>query len=137
MKRAVPLNENYVVIDGCWIWKGSLDRNGYPQMSRSGKTYRAHRFYYAHIKNINMNNSLQLDHKCKNIKCVNPDHMEEVTQHENLRRAGMLKLTSQQVMEIRNAYWGGREKQKDLAERYGVLQQHISRIVNHIDRKTQ
>lgn len=30
---------------------------------------------------------IQLDHLCRNRKCVNPDHLEPVTQRENIHRS--------------------------------------------------
>jgi hypothetical protein len=45
----------------------------------------AHRFYYEqHVGPIP--EGLQLDHLCRNTRCVNPAHLEPVTGAENMRR---------------------------------------------------
>ena len=69
----------------CWNWTASLDRFGYGQF-RYGKTMaRAHRIsYFIHKKELPSN--IFLDHTCRNKKCVNPDHLEPVTNYENLKR---------------------------------------------------
>lgn len=134
-KKAAPLMSNYIIVGECWIWKNSLDRNGYPQITRSGRTYRAHCFYFENLKRVRLTPGLQLDHTCKNILCVNPNHMEEVTQKINLERAGMLKVSDADVLAIRDLYWNKNIKQKQLSIQYNVTQQQISRIVNKVDRK--
>lgn len=71
--------------DSCWIWKASLDRHGYGQFRFKGTTHRAHRIAYLLIKG-DIPGDLPLDHLCRNIRCVNPDHLEPVTLGENIRR---------------------------------------------------
>jgi hypothetical protein len=44
------------------------------------------------------------------------------------------KLTDAQVAEIRTRYASGDVLQRELAAEYGVLQNHISRIVNMVRR---
>ncbi|MFD7661067.1 HNH endonuclease signature motif containing protein [Streptomyces sp. NPDC059788] len=81
----------YEVADnGCWIWTGPLfQSNGYGQMSRVYKgtnlAYRA--FYLKHVGPVP--EGLQLDHLCRDRRCVNPQHLEPVTASENLRRSSM------------------------------------------------
>lgn len=78
----ICVNEN-----GCWEWTASLMHNGYGQFSidRQGRLVAAHRAAYEHwVSSIPV--GLQLDHLCRNRKCVNPDHLEPVTQRENMLR---------------------------------------------------
>jgi len=72
---------------------------------------------------------LQLDHLCHNRACVNPAHLEIVTSAENIQRGALAKLTKDQVLEIRARSAFG-DSQRELGLRFGVSNQHISRIVN-------
>lgn len=71
--------------NGCWIWIASISKRGYPNFSIKGKTYNSHRISYVLFKGI-IPTSNVIDHLCKNIICVNPSHLEAVTQRENLMR---------------------------------------------------
>lgn len=72
---------------GCWLWIGSVDGKGYGQISteRGRSPARAHRIVYEGTKGL-IPSDLDLDHKCRNIVCVNPDHLEPVTRAVNLAR---------------------------------------------------
>ena len=77
------LEENIerVPFAGCWVWLGGIAKNGYGKIS--GQL--AHRVSYTERYGA-IDNSLQLDHLCRNRCCINPDHLEAVTQRENILR---------------------------------------------------
>jgi hypothetical protein len=102
----------------CWVWLGSRSPEGY---GRIGVAY-AHRISYErHVGPIP--EDLHIDHLCRNKTCVNPEHLEPVTQAENQRRA-TAKLTREDVWGIREAVGSHRE----IAARFGVDKARVSRI---------
>lgn len=68
----------------CWSWTDHLEY-GYGVFSVRGTIFRAHRFAYL-IFNGQIPKNLIIDHLCRNRKCVNPDHLEAVTNKINLER---------------------------------------------------
>lgn len=142
---------------GCWLWLNSLTWDGYGRFYLKPRTRLAHRVSYIHyIGDIPEN--LELDHKCHTRSCCNPDHLEPVTHIVNkLRgdraygdrngsrtspesylenqvrgeRQGSSKLIEETVKTIRELYDTGAYTQKELAVRFGVARQHISKLVNY------
>lgn len=75
--------------DDCWIWLGYVDSDGYGQFHvgtpNKGMEY-AHRYAYATFVG-RLRRGLTIDHLCFNRRCVRPDHLEQVTNRTNIRRA--------------------------------------------------
>lgn len=78
--------------DNCWIWLGCPTSWGYGQIREGNKYYKAHRLSYL-IHKGEIPEGLVVDHLCSNRICVNPDHLEAVTQRTNVLRG--IGLTSQ------------------------------------------
>lgn len=74
---------------GCWIWLGAMHRLGYGMFRVGTKTKLAHRVAYE-MEVGPVPSGLQLDHLCRNRKCVKPTHLEAVTSRENLMRGQTL-----------------------------------------------
>lgn len=70
---------------GCWEWVGCVQSNGYGRAWNGNIVTYAHRVVF-NIVNGPFDSSLDLDHLCRNRRCVNPSHLEPVTRSENLRR---------------------------------------------------
>jgi hypothetical protein len=83
--------------DNCWIWTGNKNQDGYGMVRLDGKTRSTHRVSYElFVSEIPV--KLVIDHLCRNRDCVNPEHMELVTNHENiLRGVGIAASNSQKT----------------------------------------
>jgi hypothetical protein len=81
------------VLDGCWIWFGCTDKDGYgrfdlPVYARipgQRATRLPHRLAYSTLV-AEIPRHLDCDHLCRQLLCVNPAHIEPVTPTENKRR---------------------------------------------------
>src|SRR3990167_8003727 len=72
---------------GCWEWTGAIIQNGYGQLKgASDRVEYSHRvayqLFYGEIPE-----GLTIDHLCRNRKCVNPLHLEAVSNQENILRS--------------------------------------------------
>lgn len=71
---------------GCWKWVGGTDRLGYGRAHVGGGKYQsAHRRAYESFVGP-IPDGLVIDHLCRVRNCVNPEHLEVVTQRENVLR---------------------------------------------------
>ena len=75
-----------VKTESCWLWTGNKTPLGYGQLGRNhtGSNY-VHRLSYE-MTFGDIPEGLVIDHLCRNRNCVNPDHLEVVTQRENILR---------------------------------------------------
>lgn len=70
--------------EGCWSWNAAHNRKGYAVLSGT----RAARLAYELTRGP-IPDGLQIDHLCRNTGCVNPAHLELVTNDENQRRKAL------------------------------------------------
>lgn len=71
---------------GCWLWVGGCTTGGYGTLGAAHRMWLAHRFVYTELIGA-IPSGLELDHRCKVRCCVNPTHLEPVTNEENRKRS--------------------------------------------------
>ncbi|MFY1862077.1 HNH endonuclease signature motif containing protein [Achromobacter xylosoxidans] len=71
--------------DGCWNWTGTKQKTGHGRIKVDKRNRCAHRVVFELLRG-SIPDGLVLDHLCRNPSCVNPEHLEPVTQRENLLR---------------------------------------------------
>ena len=100
----------------CWTWTGSKKSSDYGGFFYDGRVGYAHRFSYAlHFGEIP--DGATIDHLCRNKSCVNPSHLEAVTQLQNNRRRTQGEGSRGQVISTCDR---GHEKTPDNVYRHGT-----------------
>lgn len=81
----------------CWEWTASLRKDGYGRFALNGGPQLSHLVAYRFLVG-SVPEGLKLDHLCRNRKCVNPEHLEPVTDKENVRRGdGLAAINARKV----------------------------------------
>ena len=93
--RTRPASERFMeLVDpepntGCWLWRG-VGTKGYGLFSIQSRQpkMRAHRAALLLFRGIALpkGHAVEVDHRCRQTWCVNPDHLDVVTPLENTRR---------------------------------------------------
>jgi hypothetical protein len=121
----------------CWLWTGSVNNKGYGKLSFKGEYVYAHRFSMYLVLGRWPNDCIL--HSCDTPLCVNPDHLREGSQTENLQemrqrhrhtygeRHPHAKLTQNQVETIRILLDEG-VAAKDIADRFNISTTTVGRI---------
>lgn len=89
---------------GCWNWIGASTESGYGTMlGLNKKVEYAHRIAYQLFSGP-IPDGYEVDHLCKNIKCVNPLHLEPVTRVENNRRSNSASALNARKTHCKNGH---------------------------------
>lgn len=91
LRLAVDRALHRIVVDDndCWVFQGAKS-HGYGRIKVSTAPFQA-RYWHLHravytVMVAPVPDDLVMDHLCRNRACCNPEHLEPVTNWENLRR---------------------------------------------------
>ena len=143
MERFIKHVYRPIDVNECWNWTGYKTPNGYGWCRYNGSNDFAHRVAFRLWKDDIIPKKMVIRHTCRN-KCVNPAHLEIGTYSDNNmkdrvrdgtdvkgNRNAQAKLTDEDIRSIRSRRLDG-EKLSSIAEKFGVKENSISRICNHL-----
>lgn len=111
----------------CWEWTAYLNSDGYGKFNYKNTIHLAHRISW--ILEGNLKDVKQLDHVCKNRKCVRPSHLEPVTNQVNSQRGKKATLNPTLVKEIRRLYKAGGFTYRSLAKHLGIGKGAVDQVL--------
>lgn len=77
----------FVLDTECWLWTASDNGNGYPVYYHYKNQGYAHRYSWEQANSQLIPEGLEIDHLCRNTRCIRPDHLEAVTHKINNLRS--------------------------------------------------
>lgn len=139
-------NDHVARTDGCWLWRGPLDQDGYGclwAVISGQRIQRAHRAAWALFRGP-IPPGLMVRHHCDNPSCCNPDHLalgdvrqnsdDKVSRNRQAKGSTLpqTRLSNEQVREIRSLYRvvKGKSNATELSESYGVSRGYLMHLVS-------
>ena len=132
--RSEPITES-----GCIIWTGATTKGGYGAITIDNKNLAAHRVAFQEANGV-IDEGLQVNHTCDIRCCINPRHLYQGTQSDNMKdkfkrnrhdmkgeKHPFSKLTEIDVQNIKKKLILGK-LHKDIAKEYNVSRGCISYI---------
>lgn len=133
---------------GCWnVCNRHIMKRGYSLICVLGRSYYTHRLVYIVyvFDNKELPTGIVIMHKCDNPRCINPEHLVQGTQFDNVLDRdkkgrhnpakgvdhGNSKLSEKDVILIRQWYYQGFKSQRELAKVFEVSQSAIFNAVHN------
>jgi hypothetical protein len=125
--------------EGCWLWQGVIDRDGYGRMHRAEfKSILAHRTMLE-LLGVDTPKGMVVMHTCDVPACVNPAHLAVASQRDNvndavdkgrmLQGARSERLTPDEVLTIRELDRSAGTR-KEIASVTGIPYRTVLRVLN-------
>ncbi len=83
INKGGPIPAHKPDLGPCWLWNGSRHNSkGYGRVTVNRRRYLAHRYAFR-LWVGDLIDGMEIDHLCRNTRCVNPRHLEQVTPEEH------------------------------------------------------
>ena len=121
--------------NGCLVWQGACNGDGYGEAQVCGKVWRVHRAVYNFlVEEIPV--GIQVLHTCDNPPCINPDHLFLGTESDNMKdmtskgrgKHHGRKTLSEREKELISFRMMNGISRKEVASEFGVSPGHVSRV---------
>lgn len=113
--------------DYCIEWPHYVGSNGYGQVRHNGRAHNVHRVLYEQYYGP-IAKGLVIDHLCSVKSCINPLHLEAITQRENCIRGRRTRMNWDKVREMRQLRTEGMSV-KDLVNRFDMSESQVRVII--------
>lgn len=88
--------------NGCWEWAGYITPQGYGLFWDGKKPNTAHRVSWE-LTNGPIPDGMDIDHRCANRKCVNPEHLRVTTPSQNMQHLTVVRKNN--TSGVRGVSW--------------------------------